>query len=277
MKLYTYFRSSAAYRVRIALNLKGLAYESVPVHLLRDGGEQKQPDNRARNPLGLVPTLEYESMVLTQSLAIMEWLDETHPECPLLPATADGRAQVRGIAQTIACDIHPLTNLRVLTYLAKTLGVSEEQKTQWYHHWVQEGLKAAELLLVKNASHGRFCFGNSPTLADCCLVPQVFNAKRFNCNLDSMPTIQRIVSACEVLEAFQKASPAQQSDAQKVTHSKAGWNAMQLGNMASTQHFQLDTHTQQNAALVEETSASSESLSAQAVNLTQEIARFRVS
>jgi maleylacetoacetate isomerase/maleylpyruvate isomerase len=153
-------------------------------------------------------------MVLTQSMAIIEWLDETYPECPLLPATADARAQVRGIAQTIACDIHPLTNLRVLNYLVKTLGVSEEQKTQWYHHWVQEGLEAVERLLVKNASHGRFCFGNSPTLADCCLVPQVFNAKRFNCNLDSMPTIQRIVSACEVLEAFQKASPAQQPDAQ---------------------------------------------------------------
>lgn len=214
MRLYTYFRSSAAYRVRIALNLKGLAYESIPIHLLRDGGEQKLPSNRARNPLGLVPTLEYESTVLTQSLAILEWLDESYLERPLLPATADARAHVRGIAHTIACDIHPLTNLRVLNHLVKTLGASEEQKMQWYRHWVQEELEAVELLLAKNTSHGCFCFGNSPTLADCCLIPQVFNAQRFHCNFDSMPTIQRIVSACEELEAFQKASPAQQADAQ---------------------------------------------------------------
>lgn len=214
MKLYTYFRSSAAYRVRIALNLKGLGYESIPVHLVRGGGEQKLPDYKARNPLGLVPTLEHDSTVLTQSLAIMEWLEETHPSPALLPATADARAQVRAIAQTIACDIHPLNNLRVLSYLTHDLGLSEEQKTQWYRHWVQEGLQAVERLLEQGGSTGSFCYGDTPTLADCCLVPQVFNALRFNCPLDSMPTIQRIVSACEALEAFQKAAPSQQADAQ---------------------------------------------------------------
>jgi maleylacetoacetate isomerase/maleylpyruvate isomerase len=214
MKLYTYFRSSAAYRVRIALNLKGLGYESIPVHLVRGGGEQKLPDYKARNPLGLVPTLEHGSTVLTQSLAIMEWLEETHPSPALLPATADARAQVRAIAQTIACDIHPLNNLRVLRYLTHDLGVSEEQKDQWYRHWVQEGLQAVERLLVQSGSTGSFCYGETPTLADCCLVPQVFNALRFSCPLDSMPTIQRIVAACEALPAFQKAAPAQQADAQ---------------------------------------------------------------
>lgn len=213
MKLHTYFRSSAAYRVRIALNLKGLTYESVSVHLLQDGGEQKHEAYRAKNPLGLVPTLETESAFLTQSLAIMEWLDETHPEHPLLPTTPGGRAQVRAIAQTIACDIHPLNNLRVLSYLTNELGVSEEQKSKWYRHWVQEGLQAVERLLQQSASHGRFCFGNTPTLADCCLVPQVFNAKRFNCPLEALPTIRNIVSACEDLRAFQAAAPAQQIDA----------------------------------------------------------------
>jgi maleylacetoacetate isomerase len=151
---------------------------------------------------------------LTQSLAIMEWLEETHPSPALLPATADARAQVRAIAQTIACDIHPLNNLRVLRYLTHDLGVSEEQKDQWYRHWVQEGLQAVERLLVQSGSTGSFCYGETPTLADCCLVPQVFNALRFSCPLDSMPTIQRIVAACEALPAFQKAAPAQQADAQ---------------------------------------------------------------
>ena len=214
MKLYTYFRSSAAYRVRIALNLKGLDYESVPVHLLRDGGEQRQAAYRGKNPLGLVPTLETGEIVLTQSLAIMEWLEETHPEPPLLPTTAAARAQVRAIAQSIACDIHTLNNLRVLTYLSTTLGVSDEQKMQWYRHWVQEGLEAVERLLSQRPSHGRFCYGDTPTLADCCLVPQVFNAIRFNCSLKTMPCIQRIASVCEGHEAFVKAAPAQQMDAE---------------------------------------------------------------
>jgi maleylacetoacetate isomerase/maleylpyruvate isomerase len=214
MKLYTYFRSSAAYRVRIALNLKGLSYESVPVHLVRDGGRQHHSDYRAKNPLGVVPTLETDTVTLTQSIAIMEWLEETYPDKPLLPATADARAYVRALAQTIACEIHPLNNLRVLGYLTKTLGVTDAQKNDWYRHWVNEGLLAVERLLVNSGLPGRFCFGDAPTMADCCLVPQVFNARRFDCSLDSMPTIQGIVSACEALEAFQAASPGQQPDSE---------------------------------------------------------------
>ena len=213
MKLYTYFRSSAAYRVRIALHLKGLAFEPVFVHLLRDGGEQKQASYQALNPLGLLPTLQTDTAVLTQSLAILEWLEETWPVPPLLPTHAGQRAQVRAIAQTIACDIHPLNNLRVLNYLSQTLQVSDEQKTQWYRHWVQQGLEAVERLLVQNKLPGRFCCGDTPTLADCCLIPQVANALRFQCPLEAMPTIQRIVAACEALEAFQQAAPMQQADA----------------------------------------------------------------
>lgn len=214
MKLYTYFRSSAAYRVRIALNLKGLPYESVPVHLLRDGGQQKTPEYRQKSPLGIVPALETESGVLTQSLAIIEWLDETHPQVPLLPHDADGRARVRAIAQTIASDIHPVNNLRILAYLTRELGISEAQKTAWYRHWVTEGLAAVERLLANDARTGAFCHGELPGLADCCLVPQVFNARRFDCALDDMPTIRRIVAACESLDSFQQAAPARQIDAE---------------------------------------------------------------
>jgi maleylacetoacetate isomerase/maleylpyruvate isomerase len=214
MKLYTYFRSSAAYRVRIALNLKGLPYEAVPVHLVRDGGQQKKPEYREKSPLGIVPALETESGVLTQSMAIIEWLEESHPQVPLLPADADGRARVRAIAQTIACEIHPLNNLRVLSYLTKTLGISEEQKNNWYRHWINEGLAAVEKLLANDPRTGTFCHGETPGLADCCLVPQIFNARRFNCSLDAYPTIQRIVAACESLEAFQQASPGSQPDAE---------------------------------------------------------------
>lgn len=214
MKLYTYFRSSAAYRVRIALSLKGLPYEAVPVHLVRDGGQQKKPEYREKSPLGIVPALEMESGVLTQSLAIIEWLDETYPQAPLLPADADGRARVRAIAQTIACEIHPLNNLRVLSYLTKTLGVSEEQKNAWYRHWVHEGLAAVEKLLADDPRTGTFCHGDTPGLADCCLVPQVFNARRFGCPLDSFPAIQRITAACESLAAFQLAAPGRQPDAE---------------------------------------------------------------
>ena len=216
MKLYTYFRSSAAYRVRIALHLKGVAYDAVPVHLLRDGGQQHQAAYRAKSPLGLVPSLETDTGLLTQSLAIIEWLDETHATAPLLPADPDGRARVRAIAQTIACDIHPITNLRVLRYLTTTLGVSEEQKNDWYRHWVTEGLSAVEQLLANDPRTGTFCHGDTPGLADCCLVPQVSNARRYHCALDAMPTITRIVDACEALDAFQRAAPARQADAESV-------------------------------------------------------------
>ena len=213
MKLYTYFRSSAAYRVRIALQLKGLAYEAIPVHLLRDGGEQHHSTYKALNPQGLVPALDTGSAVLTQSLAIIEWLEETYPERPLLPRDADARAAVRAIAQAIACDVHPLNNLRVLNYLTQTLGVTEAQKNAWYLHWVNTGLAAVEQMLVSAGSSGAFCVGDSATLADCCLIPQVFNARRFACDLSAMPTIVRIADACEQLPAFVAAAPAQQSDA----------------------------------------------------------------
>ena len=214
MKLYTYFRSSAAYRVRIALNLKGLAWESVPVHLLRAGGEQRLPAYRALNPAGLVPTLDDGGQLLTQSLAIIEYLDEIQPEPALLPGSAAERARVRAIAQAIACDIHPLNNLRVLQYLQRELGASEAQKAVWYRHWIETGLGAVEALLASDGRTGRFCHGDTPTLADCCLVPQVFNALRFGCGLEAMPTIRRIVEACEALDAFRLAAPAAQPDAE---------------------------------------------------------------
>jgi maleylacetoacetate isomerase/maleylpyruvate isomerase len=214
LKLYTYFRSSAAYRVRIALNLKGLPWEAVPVHLVRDGGQQNQPAYRSKSPLGTVPALETGSGVFTQSLAIIEYLDETHPPPALLPASAEGRARVRAIAQTIACDIHPVNNLRVLNYLGREFGATQEQKDAWYRHWVNDGLLAVEKLLAGDPRTGTFCHGEAPGLADCCLVPQVFNARRFACPLDAMPTIRRIVDACEQLPAFQRAAPAAQPDAE---------------------------------------------------------------
>jgi maleylacetoacetate isomerase len=200
--------------VRCALNLKGMNWEAVPVHLVRDGGEQNQPAYRARSPLGTVPALETGAGVITQSLAIIEYLDDTQPQPPLLPASAEGRARVRAIAQTIACDIHPVNNLRVLQYLGRYFGASQEQKDAWYRHWVNEGLAAVEKLLAGHPATGTFCHGEMPTMADCCLVPQVFNARRFNCPLDALPTIRRIVDACEQLPAFQNAAPASQPDAE---------------------------------------------------------------
>lgn len=213
MKLYTYFRSSAAYRVRIALNLKGIVAEQLPVHLVRNGGEQKLPAYRALNPQGLVPALEDEGALLTQSLAIMEYLEETHPKPALLPADAVGRARVRAIAQSIACEIHPLNNLRVLGYLGGELGLSDEQKRTWYQHWVCLGFEALEQQLARDAATGRFCHGDTPTFADCCLVPQVFNARRFDIDLSPYPTLQRIDAHCATLEAFAAAAPARQADA----------------------------------------------------------------
>lgn len=214
MKLYTYFRSSAAYRVRIALNLKGLPYEAVAVHLLKDGGEHLQAAYRATNPAGLIPALDDDGATLTQSLAIIEYLDETHPPVALLPADAPGRARVRALAQTIACDIHPLGNLRVLRYLVHTFNISEEAKLEWLQHWMREGLAAFEALLVSDARTGEFCHGATPTLADCCLIPQVFNALRFNLDLAPYRTILRIHAACAQLPAFIAAHPAQQPDTQ---------------------------------------------------------------
>ncbi len=212
MKLHDYFRSSAAYRVRIALNLKGLAYEHVPVNLLK--GEEGAAGYKVLNPQGLVPALETDDgAVLTQSLAICEWLDETHPEPPLLPRDALGRARARALALAVACEIHPLNNLRVLKYLVRELGASDEQKLGWYRHWIAEGFAALEAMLAASPATGRFCHGDAPTLADVCLVPQVFNARRFDCELSAFPTVVRIAAACDALEAFAAAAPARQPDA----------------------------------------------------------------
>ena len=214
MKLYTYFRSSAAYRVRIALNLKGLDYEAVPVHLLREGGQHLMDNFLTINPSGLVPALQDDRMTLTQSMAIIEYLDELHPMVPLLPKDAVGRARVREMAQIIACDIHPVNNLRVLKYLVKHLGLSEDAKTDWYRHWVIEGLRSLEAHLARNLGTGRFCHGDTPTIADCFLVPQVFNAQRFDIDVDAYPTIARINALCVDLPAFKAAHPSQQPDAE---------------------------------------------------------------
>jgi maleylacetoacetate isomerase len=217
MKLYSYFRSSASYRVRIALNLKDLPYETIPVHLLKDGGEQFAPAYRELNPDALVPALVDDAAAgaaLTQSLAIIEYLEETHPQPALLPSAAVDRAFVRGLALSIACEIHPLNNLRVLRYLIRTLKVEEDAKNAWYRHWCEQGLAALETTLARDKRVGQFCFGDTPSLADCCLVPQIANAQRFNCDLSRMPTVMRINEACLALEAFQKAAPAKQPDAE---------------------------------------------------------------
>lgn len=215
MRLYSYFRSSAAWRVRIALNFKGLTYETVPVHLLKQGGEQLLPGYRKLNPLGLVPALavgENDAAILTQSLAIIEYLDEAYPQAPLLPKAALDRAYVRSIALTIACDIHPLNNLRVLRYLKHKLGIGDDNKDDWYRHWCMEGLSSIEATLASDPRTGKFCFGDSPSLADCCLIPQVYNAQRLKCNLSVMPTILRIRDACLALDAFNSSSPENQPD-----------------------------------------------------------------
>jgi len=214
MKLYTYFRSSAAYRVRIALNLKGLGYDAVPVHLLKDGGQQRQEEFRNINPSGLVPAFQDERITLTQSMAIIEYLEERFPAVPLMPQDAPGRARVRELAQIIACDIHPLNNLRVLRHLVKELELSEEQKTAWIRHWIGEGLTSLESHLARDPAAGPFCHGAAPTIADCFLVPQVFNAERFGIDLGACPNISRIYALCVDLPAFAAAHPSQQPDAE---------------------------------------------------------------
>ena len=211
MKLYNYFRSSAAYRVRIALNLKGLQADNVFVHLQKN--EQRALEYLKVNPLGLVPTLVDGDEVISQSLAIIEYLDEKHPSPPLLPSTPEERARVRSIALLIACDIHPIDNLRVLRYLTGVLKVSEEQKNAWYAHWVDEGLRALEVRLTGDPRSGRFCHGDTPTLADVCLVPQLANARRVNMDLSPYPTLVRIEAACNALPPFADAAPARQPDA----------------------------------------------------------------
>lgn len=214
MKLYTYFRSSAAYRVRIALNLKGLSYDTVPVHLLKEGGQQRREEFRQINPSGLVPAFQDERITLTQSMAIIEYLDERYPAVPLLPHDAPGRARVRELAQIVACDIHPLNNLRVLRYLVRELGLSEDQKNAWIRRWISEGLAGLEAHLARDPAAGPFCHGNSPTVADCFLVPQVHNARRFDIDLAVYPNIARIDALCVDLPAFAAAHPSQQPDAE---------------------------------------------------------------
>lgn len=214
MKLYSYFRSSAAYRVRIALNLKGLPYEYASVHLLRGGGEQLMPEYRRICPDGIVPSLVDGDVVLQQSLAIIEYLEETHPNPPLLPGTAADRAYVRAVALQIACEIHPLNNLRVLKYLKHELRVTDEAKDAWYKHWVQNGFGALEPRLAGDPRTGKFVYGDTPTMADLALVPQVFNAQRFNIDMAPYPTIQRIYDEAMQHDAFVRAAPGQQPDAE---------------------------------------------------------------
>lgn len=215
MILHNFFRSSASWRVRIALNLKGLDFEYESVHLRRNGGEQFSPAYRVLNPQALVPVLAVGGLHLTQSLAIVEYLDETHPDPPLLPKDPAGRARVRALAMDIACDLHPLNNLRVLKYLAEHLGASDEAKSEWYRHWVALGLQGLEATLARDPRSGRFCHGDAPSLADCCLVPQLFQARRFGCDVSSYSTLLAIEERCNALPAFQKAAPGVQPDAQE--------------------------------------------------------------
>ena len=213
-KLYGYFRSSAAFRARIALNLKGLEYEQAIIHLVKNGGEQFAPEYRALNPQALVPVLQDRDLTLTQSLAIIEYLDEVYPEPAILPKTAAERARVRSLALMIACEIHPLNNLRVLRYLVKDLKVTEAQKDEWYRHWVVSGLEPLETRLANDPATGKFCHGDVPGLADICLVPQLANARRFNIALDAFPTLLRIEQNCMALKPFQDAAPSAQPDAE---------------------------------------------------------------
>ncbi|MHB1200217.1 MAG: maleylacetoacetate isomerase [Polaromonas sp.] len=205
MKLYNYYRSSASFRVRIALALKGLGYEYIAVHLAR-GDHRKEPYVTLLAD-ALVPLLEVDGEKLSQSMAIIEYLDEEHPAPALLPADALGRAKVRALAQSIACEIHPLNNLRVLKYLVRELKVEDEAKNTWYRHWCRQGLEAFERQLGQLPA-SRYCYGNAPTLADCCLVPQIFNARRFDVNLDGLPRTMAAFDACMALPAFQKAQPS---------------------------------------------------------------------
>lgn len=212
LRLYSYWRSSAAYRVRIGLNIKGLAYELVPVHLLRDGGEQHSDAFREANPQQLVPVLEHGHRQLRQSLAILEYLDEMWPESALLPATARERQRVRALAQLVACDIHPLNNLRVLQFLERDWGVPQVERDVWVRHWIVDGFDAFEALLQGHPSTGAYCEGQTPTLADCCLIPQVYNARRFGIDMAAYPTIAGIEQACLALPAFDAARPERQPD-----------------------------------------------------------------
>lgn len=213
LRLYSYWRSSAAYRVRIGLQLKQLPHEIVPVHLLRDGGEQHAADFHALNPQELVPVLKHGQRIVRQSLAILEYLEETFPDHPIMPATARDRARVRGIAQMVACDIHPLNNLRVLQFFERDWNVPQPERDAWVRRWIATGFAALEALLADNPSTGDFCEGDLPSMADCCLVPQVYNARRFGVDMTAYPTIARIDAHCLGLPEFDAARPEVQPDA----------------------------------------------------------------
>jgi len=212
MKLYGYFRSSASFRVRIALNLKKLSYEPAFVHLPR--GEHRAPAYGALNPQALVPTLEDAGALLTQSLAIIEYLEEAHPQPPLLPGDPLSRARVRSLSMLIACEIHPVNNLRVLQHLKRALGQNEEQINAWYRHWIADGLAKFEADLLRAPGPGRFCHGDAPGMADCCLVPQIFNAQRYQCDTSPYPATMRVFAECMKIEAFDRAQPSKQPDAE---------------------------------------------------------------
>jgi maleylpyruvate isomerase len=212
MKLHGYYRSSASFRVRIALNLKGIDYENVPHHLRK--GEQRAPEYLKLHPQGFVPLLEDDGELLLQSMAIIEYLDETHPFPPLLPGHPGDRARVRAIAQMVSCDIHPVDNLRVLRYLRNELGQDEATVQRWYNHWIAEGFQAVEAFLAGSDQTGRFCHGETPTLADVCLVPQVVNSQNFKLDLTPYPTIRRIHETCLGYAAFEDALPKNQPDAE---------------------------------------------------------------
>lgn len=211
--LYGYWRSSAAYRVRIALNIKGIQWEHRGINLIKEGGEQKQTAFANLNPQKLVPALEVDGHVLTQSLPIMEYLEEKHPKPELLPRDSLGKARVRALAQLIACEIHPLNNLRVMTYLENELDCGPEAKSMWYTHWLTDGFFAFETMLTTSNQTGRFCHGDQPGMADCCLIPQVYNARRFDIDLTPFPEIRRISDTCNTLDAFIAAHPENQPDA----------------------------------------------------------------
>ncbi len=214
LKLFTYWRSSAAFRVRIALNHKGLEAEQVPIHLVKDGGEQHSEAYKAVNPSGLVPALVHNGLTFSNSLAIVEYLDEVFPEPPLLPVDAVGRARVRQISQAIACDIHPLQNLRVLQYASKDADEPGAAMVSWARHWIEVGFQGLETQLAKDSATGVFCHGDAITMADLCLVPQMANARRFEVDMSAYPTIARIDATASVLPAFEAAAPANQPDAQ---------------------------------------------------------------
>jgi maleylpyruvate isomerase len=210
--LYNFFRSSAAYRTRIALNIKELDYRYIPVHLTKEGGQQFKADYRKMNPQQLVPLLDDQGFQVSQSMAIIEYLDEKYPSPALMPSTLEGRARVRQLSLAICCDIHPLQNLRVLKYLVNTLKLNEEQKLHWVQNWLIIGLKALDTDLAQNPTRGMYCFGDNVTMADCMLVPQMFSAIRFEIDTNQFPTLKKISDNCEKLIAFAMAHPNQQID-----------------------------------------------------------------